>query len=324
MHTIKKGAYMKNYDLNTLPELLKKKELSLQEAVNYLCEFILNNKPLFNLQRCDEDFISEIIIHFLENGPNFINNYDKSLGNFSAYFYKFMLTSIHSQKKLIAKRFEESIFYFQDYIISNEEKNYTFKPLQIEDKPKIPYAFKPVTPEQIREMILPHIDKIDRKILILTIRSAYYLSDEQIHKICSIYDVKEEYLFILVEYIRTTLSTKEKRRNEMIERRNKAYFYHKKYESQIKFINDAVYINEPEQLKEDLIRKNLKHTTTWQTHNQKLQDGCLLLRPSNKLIADLLGICERQVMYYLYCTKHQVYFEKTEKQLLKQSMENEL
>lgn len=314
---------MENFDLNQIPELVKTQALNQQEVISILCKFILHNKPLFNLHNHDDDFVSEIIISFLENAVPLLNQYNSDLGSFSAYFYNHIIGIVHSVRKKIARKAHDNYFYFQDYIINNEDKTYKFKPLDIQERPKTPYAFKTITYEQIKNIVVPKIEKIDRKILILTIRSAFDVTDEQIRNICSVYNVEDEYLFILIEYIRKTLEKKAIRREELLERRNKAYYYHKKYESQIKYIDEAIYVNEPDKLKENLIKKNIKHTTSWQNHNLRLQEGCLLLRPSNKFISELLGICERQVSYYLYCSKHQVYFDKIEKKLVNLDFDSE-
>jgi hypothetical protein len=43
----------------------------------------------------------------------------------------------------------------------------------------------------------------------------------------------------------------------------------------------------------------LKHYTSWKRLNKKLASGCIMLRPTNRTIAKYMGICERQVAYYL-------------------------
>ena len=53
----------------------------------------------------------------------------------------------------------------------------------------------------------------------------------------------------------------------------------------------------------DILKKQKKHYKTWQTLNKKFSDGFLFLRPTNKTVADLLGICERQISYYINCAK---------------------
>ena len=49
----------------------------------------------------------------------------------------------------------------------------------------------------------------------------------------------------------------------------------------------------------ELEKKYLKHTQLWISLNKKLKDGVINIRPTNKAIADVLGICERQVSYYI-------------------------
>ena len=40
-----------------------------------------------------------------------------------------------------------------------------------------------------------------------------------------------------------------------------------------------------------------KHRKNWKRLNSSFEKGIMQLRPTNKTIADILGICERQVTY---------------------------
>ena len=61
--------------------------------------------------------------------------------------------------------------------------------------------------------------------------------------------------------------------------------------------NDKTYENKKLQL--DIKRRHDKHYQSWQHLNQRLNDGYIMVRPTNKMIADFLGISERQVAYYI-------------------------
>ena len=51
-------------------------------------------------------------------------------------------------------------------------------------------------------------------------------------------------------------------------------------------------------------RLERKHAKNWQNLNKSFEDGHLYLRPTNKTVADILGICERQVAYYIKTAKN--------------------
>ena len=53
----------------------------------------------------------------------------------------------------------------------------------------------------------------------------------------------------------------------------------------------------------------LKHNNkvqihNWEKLNNKFQNGLVTVKPSNLSIANILGICERQVSYYIMCAKN--------------------
>ena len=54
---------MRKFNLNLIPDMLQKNEVTRKEALNLLCEFILSDKPVFGLIKFDEDFVSEFIEH---------------------------------------------------------------------------------------------------------------------------------------------------------------------------------------------------------------------------------------------------------------------
>ena len=52
-----------------------------------------------------------------------------------------------------------------------------------------------------------------------------------------------------------------------------------------------------------LKEKEIRYKNKWKNLNKSFEKGLLNLRPTNKTIADLLGICERQVTYCLSCAR---------------------
>jgi len=307
---------MKKYDLNELPKLMATNQISQKETINYLAEFILENKPLFELQLYDEDFTSEIILKFLENSDKFLNNYNSQIGTFSGYFYSYIIMTVHSEKKSKARKILENTVYCQDIIISMDiNKNHT--DLQyMNDKPRVPYKFNTISVDDFKTSFQQKIENTDKKILVSALRSAFDISDAQIDAVSKIYQLDPEILFQIIQYCKKGLDKKVQRRNRFLERRNSQFFFQRKYELQLKSMDEIEYITEPEQLKLELERKKNKHKNSWKNSNMKLKNGYLYLRPSTKVIADLLGICERQVCYYLYCIKHNPTEDKEEEKSL--------
>ena len=82
----------------------------------------------------------------------------------------------------------------------------------------------------------------------------------------------------------------------MEQRRNKAYFQHKRLQEQIKWNEDNhalfEYVNIP------LQKQYYRNTKNLNTLNHQMEEGKIMIRPTTKLIAKILGLSTRQVTYY--------------------------
>ena len=47
-------------------------------------------------------------------------------------------------------------------------------------------------------------------------------------------------------------------------------------------------------------------TQNWKRLNRAFENGLLYLRPTTKTVANLMGICERQVSYYINTAKKEI------------------
>ena len=52
-----------------------------------------------------------------------------------------------------------------------------------------------------------------------------------------------------------------------------------------------------------MLKLEKHHYQNWKKMNCKFEEGFMYLRPTNKTIAELLLISERQVSYYINCAK---------------------
>lgn len=315
----------RHFDLNTIPTLIRSGKLTEAQAVKFLAVFVNNNAQVFDLHTKDEDFRSDVVLHILERGPLFLDKYNSSYGNFFNYFYSFIrsiknsvvrtntLKSIKhnhsiteaindyeetkesydkkdSQRKILNVPYQYKTVSYKDFQIACKSDKYSIKKYiqdnKDSDSPLIDNLSKisPITAKKI--------------ILILALKSAYYLSDQQIQKVSELCNVNENLLRNLVFELKETLSVRERNKKMIEARRNNAYFNHCKYQQLIDVANNS---DNPsiEYTLSTLLRKYGRHTKTWQEINSLLEKGYLNIRPSNKTIAEILGLCERQVSYYI-------------------------
>ena len=203
----------------------------------------------------------------------------------------------------------------QESIDSFDEKNFRYHRIDFNtiDLPKAPYAAKKVSADELKDALKTLTSKQkDKKIMVLALKASFYLTDEQIERICKFYDLKPEYFYSMVQHCKETLFSKNDKREKYMERRNFAYYHHRRYCRILYNLEDNDNLEEQDYLRKRYLRREKKHLHNWARLNNAFQKGHLYLRPTNKTVANLLGICERQVNYYIHCAKRDLEKMKSE------------
>lgn len=310
----KRGKLMNQQNLNQVVEQFRSGKMTEKEVIDEICKFVIMNYPIYGLHKYDEDFRQDILLKLIERGSHILHLFNPQYGDFFTFLFCYISTMINSKIKnriMLSQRekltVEESIRTFEE----KEDKYYKidFKNF---DEPKVPFAARRIPSEELQkalqELSLKHKDK---KVIILALKSSYYLTDEQILRICHIYDIEPDYFYSMVQHCKDTLENKSCKREKAQERRNFAYYHHKRYNS---IIQNILEDEEPEYKffkKEQYEIKEKKHRQNWKRLNMAFKKGHLYLRPTNKTVAKLMGICERQVNYYINCAKKE-YEEKAD------------
>lgn len=307
---------MKQIDLNALPEKLRNGTLSEKEVVNEFCCFVAKNYPLYGLHKYDEDFRQDIILSLIERGPYLLQLYNPQLGDFFTFLYCYISTLINSRfKKNITSSMKERLA-IEESISGFEEKEIKYHRIDFTnfEVPKIPFAHKSVPPEELQKALkslsLKHQDK---KVIILALKSSYYLTDEQIHRICSLCNINPDDFYNMIQHCKDSLENKLCRWEKAQERRNFAYHHHKRCNRIIYDLNDDDNPDYKLIMKKKYESKDQKHLNNLNKINNSFEKGNISLRTRNKTIAFLMGICERQVNYYINCAKKEMYKKMEEK-----------
>ena len=132
----------------------------------------------------------------------------------------------------------------------------------------------------------------------MTLKSAWYIQDDDIKKVSEVCGIEYDILLNVIQSLKEDLNNRFEHRKDLELRRNKAYFHHKKYYNLINYLKDEEDSNTKGHL-EILQRKYIRHTNSWINLNKDFRRGRINIRPTNKTVADILGICERQVSYYI-------------------------
>lgn len=297
---------MKIKEFNELPQKLADGELSQKEVIDVLCSFVNQNCPLFGLQKYDEDLRQEILLGIIEKGIHIISVYNPQVGDFFTFFYCHVCSIINT----LLKRNNSS--YLQDKLnmveginfVNEKESKYHKITMDNFEVSKAPLKRKELSPLQLQKAFKElQLNAHDKKIIILALKSSYYLTDEQIERLCKLYKIDPEHFYNMVQYCKDSIQKKSDKRTKTQERRNFAYYHHRRYKS---LLDDM--LKEPENEQNDILnsryeRLEKKHANNWNRLNKSFEEGHLYLRPTNKTVASLLGICERQVAYYIKCAK---------------------
>ena len=305
---------MNSEEINLVPEKVRNGMITKREAINGICSFVSKNYRLYGLQKYDEDFRSDLIIRLLEKGPKLLDYYNPEAGCFMKYLYYTINMIIHSKIKVLAKDSIKEKINFEYGIEIEVEKEFMYKKLTYStlNEPKVPYARKVSNEELITALREISKKPGDKRILVLAMKASFYLTDEKIERISRMYNIPKDILFETIQLCKSSVLNRAKRKSVVEERRNYAYTQHKRFSRMIETLPQ----DQNEKIIETRIKytkKKKKYTLRWLEMNHTFEQGYLFLRPSNKFIADMLGICERQVNYYLSCVKKLREPEKAEK-----------
>ncbi len=316
---------MTREDIEQIPEMVKSGKTNWEQVAKELVVFIVKNKPMFSLQKFDEDFISDFIITFLDKGPESMNEYDTSRGSFFAYLFCITRNFQTSLMKKAAIHNQIEYLKMNESICNYENKIEAYKNIKYDDfeRPKVPFSYKPISykdfqiacktdtyhikkvmnsdttvfSENIKEKLKEYSPKmIQNIIMVLALKSSYYITDEQIEKISELLNINSITLHQMIQEIKIHMERRISNKEKIEIRRNRAYFMHKRFKSQMEWNENNTA--EPEYENFSLNKKYQKNTRNWTNLNHQLEEGKIHIRPTTKLIAKILGMSPRQVTYY--------------------------
>ncbi|MBP5402867.1 MAG: hypothetical protein J6Y36_06900 [Treponema sp.] len=302
--------------LDEIPELVKSKKLSVSQACIEMYKIIYTNYPRFNLKNFDEDTRSDFLLYFLEKkAKTIIERFNPEIATFGSYVYSTLqsaqitfLNSLALKSDISNSVLLDSILTYDDKMeeevekvtaISDEEPVYKYSRKAKKEKiPSLVYKqiFKKVNHRL--PMALSKQRKIQQGLLILALKSAWYINDEQIKKVSRICDISPEIITNSVCALKSKLITKALNRREIEKSRNRAYCFVNTYRHELE-------LTDPDENKfkyKEIKRKLDYQTSAWTNKNQLLLNGRFKIAPTNSEIADVMGLPYRlisaSIMYF--------------------------
>ena len=156
-------------------------------------------------------------MNILERGEKIFETYNQNTANFFTYLYSNIASLINTKRKNLAiQQIKESIA-FDEEIIHHEENNLKYK----EFKPvyhtvgEIPFAYKPKNIQYLKNIFSDIArDSSDKKILVLAMKSAFYITDSQIEKVCKLYNLKSDDFYDVIFYCKESVFQKNQKKKK--------------------------------------------------------------------------------------------------------------
>lgn len=293
---------MTDIKLDEIPELLKSEKLSFNQACIAVYKRIYCKPGLFDLLDMDEDERSDFLLYFLQKKiPTMIKNYNPEITEFGSFVYTVLrMAKLDYRAQLVRKKnisktyIYESIIEYDDFLarsqkayakISDEVKGY----IPENDEEKIPaLVYKRFFKKEPHRLCVA--ESRDRKlkhgILLLALKSAWYINDEQIQKVSNYCKISADILSSTVCTLKANLINKALLREEIQNNRAKAYCLINNYELELK--NTGSYEGLP---KFKRIEKRLEfQKRNFNSKNKLLKSGKFKIAPTNSEIAKVIGV----------------------------------
>jgi hypothetical protein len=285
--------------IEEIPALVTAGKITKTEAVNLIAQEIYNCPFRFGMAAYDEDFRSDVLLTFLMKGSLVIDRYIAGFGSFRSYLFAFVQGLILTQKrnqirKMISENSVKQCISSEAPGFQEEEASPSAEKLSASEKPvkHSTGSNESVWKELSKRCRTTGISNA-KTALILALKSSYYIPVESVDEVSSYCKLESAEIQRIIAELNSMLYMKVKRRNIISNRRDNAYYFHRKYYMQMKYCNkertDMVALN----------AKYVKQTKNWKNKNDLLQKSRYRVCPTNKMIAKMLGICERQVSYYI-------------------------
>ena len=288
---------MQYSEINSLPERIENNELTIRQARNLLVEEFYQNPLRYGIFPTNHDGKAAIAEELLTAIPRIIDNWQKKYRTrmpFTMYFYYNIraITNRRRKQKAINRCAREALctiaaadieaaaarYHMNEYAESfmhTEEPAYTVQTVS----KTADFSWKTKTiPQKI--------------IIILTLKSSFYLTDRTIQKISSRCGCSFTILLNCVHTLRLSLERKILSQCKKKERHARVFYLKIRYELQL------LNINKQSVQYDRLIKKLSTQTQRWQFYNTGRYKKVRIC-PSNKQIADMIGITTRQLYYYL-------------------------
>lgn len=280
--------FMNKEELENLPTLVKKNLIKKEDAINKLWEEIYIHPKKYCTYFLTEDQKSDFLLYAKDKFEKIIDTFESKSSNFYTYLNSCLKNTFTSwYRKSIKRKLEEECvneISITNYDIENDKYNSEIQKIDSEKNEPSFHLIK-------RHYTNKKIDILKKEIHILALKACQEIDDDIILRISDFIEMPKEVLLNQINNLRIKSNEKLIKHNNLIYRRNRAYFYKRRYNLELSKL-----------LPESALYESIKNKQTLQTESWKKQNTLLthkfLHKPTNNLIAKELGLTHRQVSFY--------------------------
>lgn len=303
-------------NFNELVFHVKLGKITAKEALDIIVSDMQENPFLYGLHQFDEEFRSDIILKILQKGTKIFDLYNPKNGQFKTYLCSLIK---YQAKDILREKYKKelnekhlsamSILNYEadteKYASCERELSLSdFKPFTPSEKEKVPYKDTHTLQSYIMQKKQNELscikmmgkygkkNQIKKTALVLALKSCSYITDEYIDSLSSFCGIPKETVIRLIEEVKDTLEEKNRKISRIQKSRDREFLLKRHIEEELNSNNRNDRTIELERFY-DLHKKH------WEIRNNELQNRKYLPSPTNKKVAEVLGICERQVGNYL-------------------------
>ncbi|MFA6936606.1 MAG: hypothetical protein WCQ67_00045 [Treponema sp.] len=303
---------MEKFNLEKLAQSYADGTMSPKECSLKLMEYVFLHKSLFGLRSLDEDDFLDFLLYEMPKFDRIFILYDKKIGTFFSFLQFTLRKAVNVWKKIEirSKVLDDEITTSQKIQIEEDSETYELEAegiefIKQEDNSKIELSVQ--SPFQFDNDMTYRLDKykeddvkknkianIQKEIvLILALKSIFYIDDELIDKVCAYTGVDKETFLSMQKTLNAELKTKIKRRESCVKCRNNSYYFHRKY------LQELQYLSPHTSWCRLIQEKYEKHTQSWINKNTRLKRKDYYVSASNRAVGKVLNLDPRHVKYIL-------------------------
>ena len=291
---------MDKQDINNLPKLVSEGHISKQRAGAYIWENVYMHPHEYGLSGFSEDELSDFLIELSDKFQNLFDSFIPGIVQFRTFITGFIFNhrtnfirtqvknriANDSMQSFLRINYDEEVQKYNLMVSEflNQEKDES--PHQNDKNFSDVFGRKPSTEKDRNKRIAEVI------VIILAMKACKDLDDELITKISKFTGIDATYIHSAILSLKDTIKNRTERKEQLISKRNNAFFYHRKY------LIEMLRVDKNSKLFTQVKKQYEKRTKSWERQNiqlaQRKRDT-----PTSAEIADALGLKTRTVLFYI-------------------------